>query len=55
MTNDFKELDKVRIKSKNITGYIVNITNAETYDVEKEGLYGPVYWNVLKEDLEHIE
>lgn len=55
MTNEFKELDYVRIKSKNIIGYIVNITSAGTYDVEKEGLYGPVYWNILKEDLEHIE
>lgn len=55
MKNEFKELDCVRIKSKNIIGYIVNITSAGTYDVEKEGLYGPVYWNVLEDDLEHIK
>lgn len=55
MKNEFKELDYVRIKSKNITGTIVNITSAGTYDVEKDGNEGPIYWNVLKEDLEYIE
>lgn len=55
MTNEFKELDKVRVKSKNAIGYIVNITKAGTYDVEKIGNDGTIYWNVLREDMEHVK
>lgn len=53
--NEFKELDKVRIKSKDVVGVIVYITKAGTYDVEKCGNEGPVYFNILKEDMEHIK
>ena len=52
--DEFKELDKVRIKSKDVVGVIVNITLAGTYDVEKWGNEGPVYFNILKEDMEHV-
>ena len=54
MTRDFKEYDLVRIKSTGVIGVIVNITNAGTFDVEKWGNQGPVYWNILREDLEHV-
>lgn len=54
MAYQFKELDSVRIKSKNVYGVIVNITKAGTYDVEKWGNEGPVYWNILEEDMELV-
>lgn len=55
MDKEFKELDKVRIKSKDVIGYIVYVSKAGTYDVEKDGNCGPVYFDILKEDLEHVE
>lgn len=55
MKTDFKEFDRVRIKSKNVIGYIVYISKIGTYDVEKDGNEGPVYFDVEKDDLEHID
>jgi hypothetical protein len=54
MHRDFKELDLVRIKSTGVIGVIVNITRAGTFDVEKWGNEGPVYFNILREDMEHV-
>lgn len=46
--------DKVRVKSLNVTGFIVDIVE-DSYTVEKEGGVGPVYWNLQKDDLEPVE
>ena len=46
--------DKVRVKSQNIIGFIVDIVEG-SYTVEKEGNKGPIYWNLPAEDLEPIE
>ena len=46
--------DKVRVKSQNIIGFIVDIIE-DSYTVEKEGNEGPIYWNLPKDDLEPIE
>ena len=49
-----KLYDKVRIKSKNVIGFIVYISG-EWYAVEIEGNQGPIYWEVNKDDLEPVE
>lgn len=46
--------DKVRVKSKNIVGFIVHITDG-WYAVEKEGNEGPIYWDLTIDDLEKVE
>lgn len=46
--------DKVRVKSKNIVGFIVNITDG-WYAVEKEGNEGPIFWDLKADDLELIK
>lgn len=49
-----KLYDKVRVKSKNIVGFIVLITDG-WYAVEKEGNEGPIYWDLTADDLEPVE
>ena len=46
--------DKVRVKSMNIEGFIVDITDGY-YAVEKEGNAGPIFWDLSEDDLEPIE
>ena len=46
--------DKVRIKSLNVIGFIVDIVE-DSYTVEKEGNKGPIYWNLPADDLEPVE
>jgi hypothetical protein len=46
--------DKVRVKSLNVIGFIVDIIE-DSYTVEKEGNQGPIYWNLPEEDLEPAE
>lgn len=46
--------DKVRVKSHNVIGFIVDIVG-DSYTVEKEGNAGPVYWNLSADDLEPIK
>lgn len=46
--------DKVRVKSKGVIGFIVDIVK-DSYTVEKEGNAGPIYWNLPEDDLEPIE
>ena len=46
--------DKVRIKSLNVTGFIVDIIK-DSYTVEKEGNKGPIYWNLPADDIEPVE
>lgn len=46
--------DKVRVKSQNVIGFIVDIVK-DSYTVEKEGNKGPIYWNLPADDLELIE
>lgn len=52
--NWMKLYDKVRIKSLDVIGFIVDIVK-DSYTVEKEGNAGPIYWNLPKDDLEPIE
>lgn len=48
-----KLYDKVRIKSKNIIGFVVDVLNdKEKFIVEKEG---PLFFDIDKDDLEVIE
>lgn len=46
--------DKVRVKSQNIIGFIVDIVD-DSYTVEKEGNAGPIYWNLPAADIEPVE
>ena len=46
--------DKVRVKSQNVIGFIVDIVE-DSYTVEKEGNKGPIYWNLPADDLEPVE
>lgn len=46
--------DKVRVKSLNVIGFIVDIVEG-SYTVEKEGNAGPIYWNLPENDLEPVE
>ena len=46
--------DKVRVKSQNVIGFIVDIVE-DSYTVEKEGNAGPIYWNLPADDLELVE
>lgn len=51
-----KLYDKVRIKSKNIIGFVVDVLNdKEKFIVEKEGNEGPLFFDIDKDDLEVIE
>lgn len=51
-----KLYDKVRIKSKNIIGFVVDVLNdKEKFIVEKEGSEGPLFFDIDKDDLEVIE
>ena len=46
--------DKVRVKSQNAIGFIVDIVG-DSYTVEKEGNKGPIYWNLPADDIEPVE
>lgn len=52
---NFELFDKVRIKSKNVIGFIVDIHENGKLDIEKEGNQGPVYWYIDESDIEKIE
>lgn len=52
---NFELFDKVRIKSKNAIGFIVDIHENGKFDIEKEGNQGPVYWYIDESDIEKIE
>ena len=45
-----KLFDKVYVKSQKTHGYIVDIVK-DSYTVEKEGGYGPIFWNLPADDL----
>ena len=45
-----KLFDKVYVKSQKTLGYIVDIVE-NSYAVEKEGGYVPIFWNLLEDDL----
>lgn len=51
--------DKVKIKSKNIIGFVVDVLDVlddkEKFIVEKEGNEGPLFFDIDKDDLEVIE
>ncbi len=51
----FELFDKVRIKSENAIGFIVDIHENGKLDIEKEGNRGPVYWYIDESDIEKIE
>ena len=46
--------DKVKIKSKNAEGFIVDILSNGKYVIEKSGNQGPLYFDIDKDDLEFI-
>lgn len=51
-----KLYDKVRIKSKNIIGFVVDVLNdKEKFIVEKERNEGPLFFDIDRDDLEAIE
>ena len=51
-----KLYDKVRIKSNNIIGFVVDVLNdKEKFIVEKEGNEEPLFFDIDKDDLEVIE
>lgn len=52
--NQMELYDKVRVKSQNIIGFIVDIVD-DSYTVEKEGNAGPIYWNLPAADIEPVE
>ena len=45
-----KLYDKVYVKSQKTRGTIVDIIK-DSYTVEKEGGYGPIYWNLSVDDI----
>lgn len=51
----FELFDKVKIKSKNVVGFIVDIHKDGKFDIEKKGNEGPVYWYIDESDVEKIE
>lgn len=55
LMSKMKLFDKVKIKSKNVVGFIVDIHKDGKFDIEKMGNEGPVYWYIDESDVEKIE
>lgn len=51
-----KLYDKVRIKSKDIIGFVVDVlNNKKKFIIERERNEGPLFFDIDKDDLEVIE
>ena len=48
-------LDYVHIISRDVFGYIVDISKGGKMTIEKEGNEGPIYWDVEPNDVEFVD
>ena len=47
--------DYVHIVSRDVFGYIVDISKDGKMTIEKEGNEGPIYWDVEPNDVEFVD